>query len=165
MANGHKESYFIAAKFKSLKNTCEQTNSSRLSDMMHRQSKVIWVSRVHQSLKLPRFLGFPRNKSDAVHSYYHPTKPVINTGYRNFFGASRLSTIPLLLLLSSHLSQPASAKSSSTTKSLIRSILDPLISSPHSIHPLLLNQVVTANHPTAESAPAALPTKTCLTVW
>lgn len=88
-----------------------------------------------------------------------------NASYLDFFSASRFSAIPLFLLFSSHLSHPASAKSSSTTRSLIRNILDPFISSPHSTHPFLLSHIVTANHPTAENAPAALPTKTCLTVW
>lgn len=95
--------------------------------------------------------------------YHIPFQYPAETYYRLFLPALAPSD-PLFTLLSCHLAHPASTRSSSTTKSLIRNALANPVSNPHSNHPLRLSSVVNPNHTSANAAPAAHPTRTCLPV-
>lgn len=66
---------------------------------------------------------------------------------------------------SSHRSQPASARSSSTTRSRTRNARTMGSSRAQPSNPELRSTPVKTNQATAVSAPVALPTTTCLGVW
>ncbi len=94
-----------------------------------------------------------------------PELAVSNICYSFFLLAGSLPKhLSLIALLSFHFCHPASAKSSSTTKSLILNILAPSVSSTQSSNPILLTHIVAANHAAADNNPAAHPTRTCFPV-
>ena len=85
-------------------------------------------------------------------------------GHRFFFGAP-FSALCLAFRLDSQRPQPASARSSVTTKSLILKALASGFSRAQPIQPYFLKKLVTKNQTTAVTAPAADPTSTCFGVW
>ena len=99
--------------------------------------------------------------------YIHEVQPKdISLGHRRFVLTELwpLKSDFLRLLTFSHLSQPDSAKSSSTTRSRTLSIVSALLSRARCIHPLRRAIVVTPNHATAVKTPTKDPTSTWFTV-
>src|SRR6266536_1650801 len=85
----------------------------------------------------------------------HPcSTPTLSLHYFLFFDTGPFSPLFLNFLLVSHLSQPASTKSSPITKSLNLNNLAHLVSRTHSIHPARRRYVVKRNHSIAKAAPA-----------